>query len=325
MKTGCFYTILMTLFLSSCVWDETLVTDWDAAKEVQAGEILYQSEPTDNLLVVGEDKAVGSRVDWQSDWTETTEDLALKEENTWLCAYDGEGGEFIVHEGLPAVRYIQQGEWVESGFHYAMADNNTFLKNSGSLDFKNAFGNVRFRISNKVKSLHLQVTGIKLCNVYTGGSFLFPGPENQPYWTDMVKDTLGVTMDTLQIGPSESMEFPEDGKLPVIPQKTHPWNTISSPGESGCSYLLLNCRIFNILNSEQGYQEGHEVPVWCGSDEDFAELAIPVSLHLQCDETVTIDLTLENGCEWYVVRDGWTSKVLQPIIFDVEVEDWENE
>lgn len=120
------------------------------------------------------------------------------------------------------------------------------------------------------------------------------------------------------------VSLPAEGGFPIIPQEKEAWTATRNPGLTSGAYILLNCRIFNICNPEEGYREGRDIPIWCDSEGGFSEVAIPVGLKVLAGEVTHLNLTLEANCEWYSINGMSPQKILQPIVFDPSVEDWSN-
>ena len=173
------------------------------------------------------------------------------------------------------------------------------------------------------KGLHLQVNGIRLCQVRTDGTFLFPDEEPAEWIYNNGRDVLSYSTDTLNIA-DNTVSLPAEGGFPIIPQEKEAWTATRNPGLASGAYVLLNCRIFNICYPEVGYREGQDVPIWCDCEGGFSEVAIPVDFKISAGETAHLDLVLEANCEWYGINGTSPYKILQPIVFDPSVEDWSN-
>ena len=56
-----------------------------------------------------------------------------------------------------------------------------------------AFARMQVNIANKTLNLHLQVEGIKLCNVHDSGTYYFPTETQTAYWkTDSTTTSLSI-------------------------------------------------------------------------------------------------------------------------------------
>ena len=186
-----------------------------------------------------------------------------------------------------------------------------------------AFAQVSIRIRNEMPDLHLMVEGIRLCNIHLSGTYHFATEEQAPYWeTDTTRSSLDIETGKLEIGPNEEMLYPQEGSIPFIPQTAPAWNPTILPQQSKGCYLLLNCKVFNIHDTDQGYQEGKEIMIWGNGKGNSAEAAIPLSIRFKSDEPSVIVLTMEPNCPWYDIRDTSPQALFVPISFDVSVEEW---
>ena len=186
-----------------------------------------------------------------------------------------------------------------------------------------AFAQVSIHIRNEMPDLHLMVEGIRLCNIHLSGTYHFATEEQAPYWeTDTTRSSLAIETGHIAIGPNEEILFPQEGSIPFIPQTVKAWNPIILPQYSEGCYLLLNCKVFNIQDTTQGYQEGKEIMIWGNEKGNSAEAAIPLSIRFKSDEPSVIVLTMAPNCPWYDIRDTNPQALFVPITFDVSVEDW---
>ena len=172
-------------------------------------------------------------------------------------------------------------------------------------------------------NLHLTVEGIRLCNIHLTGTYHFATEEQTPYWeTDTSRSTLAIETGKLEIGPNEEMLYPQEGSIDSIPQVAKAWNPVILPQRSEGCYLLLNCKVFNIHDTDQGYQEGKDFMIWGNEKGNCAEAAIPLSISFKSDEPSVIVLTLAPNCPWFSIQGSSPQPLFVPITFDVSVEDW---
>ena len=187
-----------------------------------------------------------------------------------------------------------------------------------------AFAQVSIRIQNQMPDLYLSVESIRLCNIHLSGTYHFATEEQVSYWTtDNARSTLDIETDKLELGPNEEVVFPQEGSIPFIPQAVKAWNPTILPQQSKGCYLLLNCKVFNIHDTDQGYQEGKEIMIWGNGKGNSAEAAIPLSVHFRSNEASVIVLTLASDCPWYNIQGTKPEPLFVPIIFSVSIEDWE--
>ena len=187
-----------------------------------------------------------------------------------------------------------------------------------------AFARVQVNIANQTRNLHLQVESIKLCNIYDSGTYYFPTETQTACWeTDSTTTTLSLNPIAVALSPKEEIRLPHSQELLFIPQSTQAWKPSMHPRHSNNSYMLLTCRIYNIHNTDIGYQEGKEVMIWGKANGESAEVAIPLKLNLKGGNTHTIDIVLENECAWYNIGSPTPAPILNRIAFNVSVDDWE--
>lgn len=175
---------------------------------------------------------------------------------------------------------------------------------------QSAFAELQFEICNEMSNLHLTINGMKLCRIYTSGSYHFPTEYRNGYWeTDTLSSALTLETDTIELAPDQKTLFPSDQPLQLIPQHTSVWIPTVHPSSSDGSYILLNCQISYTSNEVFLSQ---------------TEVAIPLTLQLKSGQKDTIVLTLKDRCPWYYIDGATPSILLNPITFDVSVEDWVN-
>ena len=325
MKTIQVLTLLSIMTFTSCVYDEMLDEVAGIVVKHAVTPDYIDSRSTDNIWVTDGRETHGTHIDWSSDYEKPVTDLTGGYEDAYIYAYDGSGAFFTVVDGVPALQYSQEGVWMDTGFRFSVTESEKLKESSMDMDFKEAFGSVNFRVKNNEQSLHLQINGVKLCHLATQGSFIFPYDGNEEFWqTSSSKGFLSLWTDTLELDAGIEMVISGKDALPVIPQKTESWNPDMLPHNHKGSYILLSCRLYNVSDTEIGYREGYDIPIWSDSEGGFAEIAIPVSLDVVAEVTQTIDLILETDCPWYDIS-GWSpSKVLRPIAFAPSVDDWVN-
>ena len=186
-----------------------------------------------------------------------------------------------------------------------------------------AFAQVSICIRNQMPNLHLTVESIRLCNIHLSGIYHFGTEEQAPYWeTDTTRSTLAIETGHLELIPNEETLFPKEGSIDFIPQSVKAWNPTILPKHSEGCYLLLNCKVFNIQDTKQGYQEGKEIMIWGNEKGNSAEAAIPISVRFQSNEPSVIVMTLAPNCLWFSIQGSSPQPLFVPITFDVSVEDW---
>lgn len=190
---------------------------------------------------------------------------------------------------------------------------------------KEAFSHVKLNIRNEMPNLYLIVESIQMCNIHLSGTYHFPTEYSEGYWkTDTIKTSLTIETGEIELGPHQEYLFPQDGTLTFIPQTNQAWNPSILPQNSHQSYLLVSCKIYQIHDTEKGYQEGYEILIWGDEKGSCTELAIPLSIHFLSNQEHSIAIELSTDCTWYNINGSQPVPALVPITFDVSVEDWEN-
>lgn len=326
MRTRFFLTLLTVGCLTSCVYEEVVdvaVPDGTGINTLEKEEL--QSRVAGNVWAFTNDGMNSTQIDWSADWEKEMEIFILQTGDADIYAYNGEGGEFSWTENTLLLHYKQGQDWWNSGFKYMASIQKNESEDTMQMGFKDAFGFLKFRITNKEKAFHLQIANITLCKVCTNGTFVFPSVNNSAYWiTDEPIGSLFTTLDTIDVSANNNEVFLPDKPLPIIPQETQAWDATSLPVFSQGSYLILNCRIFNVSNADIGYQKNVDTAFWCSEDGGFANIAIPISLDIEIGKTYIVDLIFESNCPWYICQNGHVGKLLQPITFVPQVDDWEN-
>ena len=182
------------------------------------------------------------------------------------------------------------------------------LRDTTCLIPQSAFAKVVFDISNQTSNLILTIENMKLCHIYTSGYYHFPTIYREGYWdTNKSSSMLTIKTGKIELAPNQKTQIPFNQPLLLIPQYTSTWKPTTHPSSSEGSYILLNCKISYSSNE-----------TFLSQTED----AIPLRLQLKSGQKDTIELTLKNRCPWYYINDSIPRIILNPITFDVSVEDW---
>ena len=187
-----------------------------------------------------------------------------------------------------------------------------------------AFSHVKLNFRNEMSSLHLVVESIQMCNIHLSGTYHFPTEYSEGYWkTDTTKNSLTIETGAIELAPYQEFLLPQEGTLSFIPQSNRAWNPVILPQNCTQTYLLVNCKIYQIHDTEKGYQEGQEALIWGDEKGNCAELAIPLSVHFLSNQEHSIAIELSTDCTWYNINGSQPVLALVPITFDVSVDDWE--
>lgn len=188
-----------------------------------------------------------------------------------------------------------------------------------------AFSHVKLNFKNEMPNLYLIVEKLQMCNIHLSGTYHFPTEYGNGYWeTDTTQTSLTIETGEIELAPHQEYLFPQDGTLTFIPQSNQAWNPSILPQNSHQSYLLVSCKIYQLHDTEKGYQEGKEILIWGDEKGNCAELAIPLSVHFLSNQEHNITIELSTDCTWYNINGSQPTPALVPITFDVSVEDWED-
>ena len=166
------------------------------------------------------------------------------------------------------------------------------------LNFRHALSQIVFKAKNTNSNLSVDISGVRVAKVVTGGDFTFPtlatstqlttDPGNSNTETDASWGTwkpgsekgfyaAGIT-ETTDIVPTSGTNgvvdlTSEEGALLLMPQDIIGWDITGNNGEDGAAlrgaYFLVSCKIYNISGND-------EVLLWPTTDE-YREVAIPVA------------------------------------------------
>ena len=163
------------------------------------------------------------------------------------------------------------------------------------LNFRHALSQIVFKAKNTNSNLSVDIKGVRIAKVITGGDFTFPTsatstqltttPGNSDTQTDASWGTweLGKEKGFYAAGITETKDITstsgvkdltsENGALLLMPQDITGWNIKGENGQSGAedrdTYFLVSCKIYNVSGDD-------EVLLWPAKDE-YREVAIPVT------------------------------------------------
>ena len=163
------------------------------------------------------------------------------------------------------------------------------------LNFRHALSQIVFKAKNTNSNLSVDIKGVRVAKVVTGGDFTFPtsatstqlttNPGNSDTQTDVSWGTwklgsekgfyaAGITEKEGIISTSGTVDLTsENGALLLMPQAITGWDIAGNNGEGGAAlrgaYFLVSCKIYNVSGDD-------EVLLWPTKDE-YREVAIPVA------------------------------------------------
>lgn len=211
---------------------------------------------------------------------------------------------------------------------YAIAKDQTKIINSGkvALTFKHILSQIAFKAKTKEADMKVEIKGMKIHNIQTGGTFTFPDDANtaatrEANWTpngiNALTYTIGVKNKTT-VTDALSEIFTEP--ILFVPQKLTPWATTASApitkeaaDAAKQSYLEVNCKI---------WKDGHlifgtETEVENLTDnEGYKTLYVPFGTSWEPGKRHIYTLIFGGG------YDNQGNPFLTPINFEPTVEDW---
>lgn len=213
---------------------------------------------------------------------------------------------------------------------YAIAKGQTKETNSGivALTFKHILSQIAFKAKTKEADMKVEIKGMKIHNIQTGGTFTFPDDTNTaatreanwaPNGINALTYTIGVknktTVDSKDVATNIFTE-----PILFVPQKLTPWATTASApitkeaaDAAKQSYLEVNCKIWKdghlIFGAESEVKD-------LTDDEGYKTLYVPFGTSWEPGKRHIYTLIFGGGYD----DDG--NPFLTPINFEPTVEDW---
>lgn len=181
-----------------------------------------------------------------------------------------------------------------------------------SINFRHALAQIVFQACNVNSQIHVDIEGIRICNAYAKGSYAYPSESTD---ADIEGETTHGKWSMLENISQWSVEFPtvelsgnplptytsltsDDASLAMllIPQSTQAWepSTLSTPGDSQDSYLMVKCKIWNCLEDRR-VNKNTDVVLWPRNGGDAAWVAIPCSFRWEEGKRYIYRLTFGKG------------------------------
>lgn len=213
---------------------------------------------------------------------------------------------------------------------YAIAKDQTKKTNSGkvALTFKHILSQIAFKAKTKEADMKVEIKGMKIHNIQTGGTFTFPANADKaatregnwtPNGVNALTYTIGVKNKTTVDSKDAATEIFTEPIL-FVPQELTPWaTTASSPmtkkdaDDAKQSYLEVNCKI---------WKDGHLI---FGADKEVKDLTdsegyktlyVPFGTSWEPGKRHIYTLIFGGG------YDDQGNPFLTPINFEPTVEDW---
>lgn len=235
---------------------------------------------------------------------------------------------------------------------YAVKKDVAKTNSAVALNFHHALSQIVFKAKNTNKNFYVEISGVKLCNINSKGTYTFPtastdGCNNnsepnhdlpstinggQGAWSghetlvnyDVTFPFVAVdgndTAVDLTSANTSGKEFSSNALL-LLPQTTSKW--VKTTNENG-SYLLVNCLVYNVAGTS--VDKDNDVVLWgngTGSSATAKELAILADFNWEEGKKYTYTLVFGEGAGVTPPTPGTDPDlVLVPITFDVTVDDF---
>lgn len=213
---------------------------------------------------------------------------------------------------------------------YAIAKGQTKETNSGivALTFKHILSQIAFKAKTKEADMKVEIKGMKIHNIQTGGTFTFPDDTNTAATREANWALNGINALTYTIGVKnkttvDSKDVATDiftEPILFVPQKLTPWATTASApitkeaaDAAKQSYLEVNCKIWKdghlIFGAESEVKD-------LTDNEGYKTLYVPFGTSWEPGKRHIYTLIFGGGYD----DDG--NPFLTPINFEPTVEDW---
>lgn len=213
---------------------------------------------------------------------------------------------------------------------YAIAKDQTKKTNSGkvALTFKHILSQIAFKAKTKEADMKVEIKGMKIHNIQTGGTFTFPDDVNTaatretnwaPNGINALTYTIGVKNKTTVDSKDVATDIFTEPIL-FVPQKLTPWATTASApitkeaaDAAKQSYLEVNCKIWKdghlIFGAESEVKD-------LTDNEGYKTLYVPFGTSWEPGKRHIYTLIFGGG------YDDHGNPFLTPINFEPTVEDW---
>ena len=215
---------------------------------------------------------------------------------------------------------------------YAIAKDQTKKTNSGkvTLKFKHILSQIAFKAKTKEADMKVEIKGMKIHNIQTGGTFTFPADANTaatregnwaPNGINALTYTIGVKNKTTVDSKDKATEIFTEPIL-FVPQELIPWATTASnpitkkaADDAKHSYLEVNCKIWKdghlIFGAESEVKD-------LTDKEGYKTLYVPFGTNWEPGKRHIYTLIFGGG------YDDQGNQFLMPINFEATVEDWKD-
>lgn len=205
---------------------------------------------------------------------------------------------------------------------YAITLDQNQSSNGGTvkMQFRHILSQVAFKARTETPNMEVTIEGIKICNYNISGTFTLPStdvdPTQKDNWkptSDILTDITAVKGKSIVVGNTDT-PISIDEPMLFIPQKLTKWSTTAASPKSTTeaknnkeSWLEISCRI--------------KLDGSCrvGTESTFGKLYVPFGADWQPGKRYVYTLVFGGGYD----TDG--NAILQPINFEPEVKDWDED
>lgn len=214
------------------------------------------------------------------------------------------------------------------------------------LNFKHALCQILFNVQNTNPALVIDIQDIRIANLASKGTYTLPlqctmlagGPEGS--WKLADKIAGGKTYDAYiaavdNITPESgivNLTTTENGAMLLLPQTANAWDpNADAENENFGSYILVKCRVWAVNGEEKTL-------IWPNVNNTagelvYREVAVPVDINWEQGKRYVYTLVFGDGAGYIPPTDtnpgnevnlGTGEKVLKPISYNINVDDFEN-
>ena len=209
------------------------------------------------------------------------------------------------------------------------------------INFRHALAQIVFQACNVNPSIHIDIEGVKICNIYGKGNYAYPGettgygdenPASHGNWSMLENlSQWSVEFPAVELSgnplPAYTSLTSDDTTLAMllIPQSTQAWDPLSesAPGNTTDSYLMVKCKIWNCLEDRR-VKKDTDVVLWPRNGGEASWVAIPCSFNWEEGKRYVYRLMFGKGSGGYNPDpDGPDpDPVLTPISIDLSVDEF---
>lgn len=284
-------------------------------------------------------------------WTDINGTRYWPDGNVDFYANVNAGDKFAWNDGVPTIDgfIVADAAAGQKDVLYAVKTGQSKSNSPVTLNFRHAMSQIVFNAKNTNAKLHVEISGVSVCNVKGKGTFTYPsastdgnvvdhtGAGTYPAsgvgsWStasDAVDADYSVTFDGVVAGASATAltSTPVDGNnakaLLLMPQATEKWVPVAGQKAEDAtgSYLMVKALIHNVAG--ESFDASNDVMLWGDTVEGAAvgkDIAIPVAFDWKPGKKYIYTFVFGNGGGGYDPEDP--DPVLVPITFDVTVDDF---